>query len=135
MQPTPNVHGWRQRIGLLSVDSMYSSRCLSSISSYPSATSSYVQELEARLLYMEQLFKQHAPHIEVFPPEGSGLPSELAQTAPGMIKTFAPVTTSQLELKQEELDDMPLMHDNDDEDAPLTEHFGQMALDPEGHLR
>src|SRR5258706_5224238 len=27
----PNAHGWRQRIGLLSVDSMYLSRCLSCI--------------------------------------------------------------------------------------------------------
>jgi hypothetical protein len=93
---------------------------------------SYVQELEARLLYMEQLFKQHAPHIEVFPPEGSGLPSELAQSAPSLVKTFVPATTG---MKQEELDDALLMHDNDDEHVPLTEHFGQMALDPEGHLR
>jgi hypothetical protein len=42
---------------------------------------------------------------------------------------------SQVELKQEELEDVLLMDDNDDEHAPLTEHFGQMALDSEGHLR
>jgi len=85
---------------------------------------------------MEQLFKQHAPHIEVFPPEGSGLPPEFAQAAPSMVNTFVPPATSQaVELKQEELDDMPLVHDNDDEYVPLAEHFGQMALDAEGHLR
>lgn len=101
----------------------------------PKQLSSYVQELEARLLYMEQLFKQHAPHIEVFPPEGSGLPSEFSQSGPGLVKTFVPGTNSQVEMKQEELDDSLLMHDNDGEPAPLTEHFGQMALDSEGHLR
>lgn len=84
---------------------------------------------------MEQLFKQHAPHIEVFPPEGSGLPSEFAESGPSLVKAFVPATTSQGEMKQEELDDVLLMHDNDDEHAPLAEHFGQMALDPEGHLR
>lgn len=98
--------------------------------------SSYVQELEARLLYMEQLFKQHAPHIDVFPPEGSGLPTEFAQAAPSLVQTFVPPTTSYpVELKQEELDDMSLVHDDDDEQVPLTEHFGQMALDAEGHMR
>ena len=84
---------------------------------------------------MEQLFKQHAPHIEVFPPEGSGLPSEFAESGPSLVKAFVPATTSQGEMKQEELDDVLLMYDNDDEQAPLTDHFGQMALDPEGHLR
>ncbi len=101
----------------------------------PKQISSYVQELEARLLYMEQLFKQHAPNIEVFPPEGSGLPSEFAQSGPGLVNSFVPATTSQEEMKQEEPDDVLLMHDNDDEHVPLTEHFGQMALDSEGHLR
>jgi len=101
----------------------------------PKRISSYVQELEARLLYMEQLFKQHAPHIEVFPPEGSGLPSEFAKSATGLVNTFVPATTPQVGMKQEELDDTLLTHDNDDEHAPLAEHFGQMALDSEGHLR
>ena len=85
---------------------------------------------------MEQLFRLHAPHIEVFPPTGSGLPPEFAHAAPGIVNTFVPPTASQaVELKQEDLDDMLLMHDNDDEQAPLAEHFGQMALDAEGHLR
>lgn len=82
---------------------------------------------------MEQLFKQHAPHIDVFPPEGSGLPTEFPQAAPSLVKTFVPSTT--VELKEEELDDMALVHDDDDEHVPLTDHFGQMALDAEGHLR
>jgi len=38
-------------------------------------------------------------------------------------------------MKQEELDDTLLMHENDDEHAPLAEHFGQMALDSESHLQ
>ena len=38
-------------------------------------------------------------------------------------------------MKQEELEDMLLMHDNDDKHAPLAEHFGQMTLDSESHLR
>ena len=134
---TPSVHGWRQRIGLLSVVSMYLSCCLLCIfylpqSEYPAT---YVQELEARLLYMEQLFKQHAPHIEVFPPECSGLPSESAKSATSLVDTFVPATTPQVGMKQEELDDTLLMHDNDDEHAPLAEHFGQMALSSEGRLR
>jgi len=50
-----------------------------------------------------------------------------------LVKTFVPSTT--VELKEEELDDMALVHDDDDEHVPLTDHFGQMALDAEGHLR
>lgn len=95
-----------------------------------------MQELEARLLYMEQLFKQHAPDVEVFPKEGSGLPSQMAKNVP-VLASF-PSATSQPESSGagDTEDDLDLLSQRKREDEGiLSDHFGQMALDAEGHLR
>ncbi|PVG01042.1 hypothetical protein CPB86DRAFT_805498 [Serendipita vermifera] len=94
----------------------------------------YVQELEARLLYMEQQFKLHAPHIDVFPKEGSGLPPNMAKNVP----TLAPFPSATkppdgANAKEDDLDVLaPVKHEDENH---LTEHFGQMTLDAEGNLR
>lgn len=88
---------------------------------------SYVQELEARLLYMEQLFKQHAPHVEVFPKEGSGLPPHMAKNVP-VLAPFPSATRADTSVDRD--DDLEAKHEDE---HVLTDHFGQMAIDAEGH--
>ncbi|KAG8820684.1 hypothetical protein FRC17_010075 [Serendipita sp. 399] len=94
----------------------------------------YVQELEARLLYMEQLFKQHIPDVEVFPKEGSGIPLQMAKNIPAL-NPFPSAAQPQDDtlVKEDDLD--VLSHVKREEESTLTDHFGQMALDAEGHLR
>lgn len=94
----------------------------------------YVQELEARLLYMEQLFKQHAPDVEVFPKEGSGLPPHMAKNIPTLVPFTSATRPAQAPTtKEDDLD--VLSHVKHEDESTLTDHFGQMALDAEGHLR
>jgi hypothetical protein len=92
---------------------------------------SYVQELEARLLYMEQLFKQHAPDVEVFPKEGSGLPPQMAKNVP-VFNPFPSATRPDSDARLD--DDLDVLGQVKHEDENnLTDHFGQMAIDAEGH--
>jgi hypothetical protein len=92
---------------------------------------SYVQELEARLLYMEQLFKQHAPDVEVFPKEGSGLPPQMAKNVP-LLNPFPSATRPDSDARLD--DDLDVLGQVKQEDENnLTDHFGQMAIDAEGH--
>lgn len=98
-------------------------------------TSSYVQELEARLLYMEQLFKQHAPDVEVFPKEGSGLPPHMAKNVP-VLAPFPSAIRPQEQSLGNNADDLDILsHVHHEDESALADHFGQMALDAEGHLR
>lgn len=93
-----------------------------------------MQELEARLLYMEQLFKQHAPDVEVFPKEGSGLPPHMAKNVPVLNPFPSATRPSEMPLgKEDDLD--VLSHGKKEDESILSDHFGQMALDAEGHLR
>ncbi|KAG8858883.1 hypothetical protein FRC20_011924 [Serendipita sp. 405] len=94
----------------------------------------YVQELEARLLYMEQLFKQHAPDVEVFPKEGSGIPPHMAENIP-VLNPFPSAARREDDALPKEDDLDVLGHVKSEEESTLTDHFGQMALDAEGHLR
>lgn len=84
---------------------------------------------------MEQLFKQHAPDVEVFPAEGSGLPPQMAKNVP-VLAPFPSAIRPQDQLLAKEDDDLDdLSHPQHEDESTLTDHFGQMALDAEGHLR
>jgi hypothetical protein len=109
-----------------------SSYCLLYLLSPYSLPPSYVQELEARLLYMEQLFKQHAPDVEVFPKEGSGLPPQMAKNVP-VLNPF-PSATRPSDSDGRLDDDLDVLGQVKHEDeSNITDHFGQMAIDAEGH--
>ena len=83
---------------------------------------------------MEQLFKQHAPDVEVFPKEGSGIPPQMAKNIP-TLATFTSVARAPdaPTVKENDLD--VLSHVKQEDESTVTDHFGQMALDAEGHLR
>jgi hypothetical protein len=82
---------------------------------------------------MEQQFKLHAPHIEVFP-EGSGLPPNIAKNVPTLTPFPSATRPSDgANAKEDDLDVLaPVKHEDENN---LTEHFGQMTLDAEGNLR
>jgi len=80
---------------------------------------------------MEQLFKQYAPDVEVFPKEGSGLPPEMAKNIPALSpfpSATRPESDAQLD---EDLDVLGRVKHEDENN--LADHFGQMAIDAEGH--
>lgn len=83
---------------------------------------------------MEQLFKQHAPNVEVFPQEGSGLPPHMAKNIPTLLP-FPSATRPAVDASGQEDDLDTLGQVKHEDDGTLSDHFGQMALDAEGHLR
>jgi len=98
---------------------------------------SYVQELEARLLHMESLFSQIAPALEqhmapsngsTHPPPESINPEALAPSA-AVLRSIAPkVPTTESEPASTP---SPVNKSDDD----VSELFGQLALDEYGHMR
>jgi hypothetical protein len=84
---------------------------------------------------MEQLFKQHAPNVEVFPKEGSGLPAHMAKNVPVLAPFPSAIRPPEQSLGNSTDDLDALSHIHHEDESTLAEHFGQMALDAEGHLR
>lgn len=83
---------------------------------------------------MEQLFKQHAPDVEVFPKEGNGIPPQIAKNIP-VLAPF-PSASRPPESSSAKEDDLDVLgQDKYEDESTLTDHFGQMALDAEGQLR
>jgi hypothetical protein len=84
---------------------------------------------------MEQLFKQHAPNVEVFPKEGSGLPPHMAKNVP-VLAPFPSALRPPEQSLANNADDLDVLgHVHYEDESTLADHFGQMALDAEGHLR
>ncbi len=110
---------------------------------------SYVQELEARLLHMEDVFRQVAPVIDVLEKSNSGvqLPSSVCDAVrecyvdlvppPADVQPVVKVkvkdeTTSQ---GSRSATNSPSAKSSRAEGDDVSESFGQLALDEHGHLR
>lgn len=102
---------------------------------------SYVQELEARLIHMESIFKQLAPVIEQLPNVNgangaSGIIPPVLPTAAGLSTSDKAASESPLprpEAVEDQNGDSPSSSSSIEDD--FSESFGQLALDEYGHLR
>lgn len=101
--------------------------------SFSSILSSYVQELEARLLHMESLFQKIAPVIEqqVAASADGDTPQkispEILAPAAAILRQIAPQSQGS------ESNATPPPPEKGDEE--VSELFGQLALDEYGHMR
>jgi hypothetical protein len=94
--------------------------------------SSYVQELEQRLLHMESLFTQIAPVLEHIgtSPNGVVAPSTLTNVAVEASGTSDPNINAPA-LRPLAPKEQPPVKEEDD----FSDSFGQLALDEYGHMR
>ncbi|KAL5527321.1 hypothetical protein ACEPAG_6112 [Sanghuangporus baumii] len=109
----------------------------------------YVQELEARLMHMEEVFKQVAPIVELIEksPNGGQAPIEgivealrrqngVSQPQPlrSQHRSFPSRDSASSEHSGSPLPKSPSVTSSKEEDE-VSEAFGQLALDEHGHLR
>lgn len=105
----------------------------------------YVQELEARLLHMEDVFKQIAPVVEALgnTPNGASVQAivsslqgngNTSQSNPSPSTQPKPLVVKR-ERKSSELSSSPSPRSSKSGDDDVSEAFGQLALDEHGHLR
>ncbi|PBL02271.1 hypothetical protein ARMGADRAFT_1005684 [Armillaria gallica] len=97
----------------------------------------YVQELEARLLHMESLFKQVAPVLEQIGTSTNGAapsPSDTTTSAPVLdpskTAAAAAILRSIAPVQRQPEPTSPVKIEDD-----VSESFGQLALDEYGHMR
>ncbi|TDL29327.1 hypothetical protein BD410DRAFT_758089 [Rickenella mellea] len=108
----------------------------------------YVQELEARLLHMEDVFKQVAPVVELLgkTPNGVTLPaaipaiSDIAKDKVGSQSPATPSRTVTPKDKSNITQNSPTLSSASSgsgkkADDEVSDSFGQLALDEHGHLR
>ncbi|KLO15664.1 hypothetical protein SCHPADRAFT_849198 [Schizopora paradoxa] len=104
----------------------------------------YVQELEARLLHMEDVFKQIAPVVEALgnTPNGASVQAIVSSLqGNGTLQSNAspPTQSKPLTVKRErkssELSTSPSPRSSKSGDDDVSEAFGQLALDEHGHFR
>jgi hypothetical protein len=108
---------------------------------------SYVQELEARLLHMEEVFKQVAPVVEALgkSPNGFALPALASNSTqengsdkkPAIpIRSYSPKDNEPSDHSPSPVPPRsPSNKSSGREDDEMSESFGQLALDEHGHLR
>lgn len=112
----------------------------------------YVQELEARLMHMEEVFKQVAPIVEVIEkaPNGGQAPvqsilaalkaqngaaaNQQQQQSPSPPNTYARRERASSEQSTSPMPKSPSVTSSKEEEE-VSDAFGQLALDDHGHLR
>ncbi|KAI5120922.1 hypothetical protein M0805_002902 [Coniferiporia weirii] len=110
----------------------------------------YVQELEARLMHMEEVFKQFAPVVEIIEksPNGGNIPVQgivdvLQKQNGGAPQSQQQMSAHSMYAQRERASSeqsnspsprSPSTKSSKDEDD-MSESFGQLALDEHGHLR
>lgn len=120
---------------------------------YTDDSPSYVQELEARLMHMEEVFKQVAPIVEVIGKSPNGVPLENIVEVVQKQKDVAPLRPPQQQHQQQQQTNPLTFRDrtaseqsnspsprspsakSSREEDEVSESFGQLALDEHGHLR
>lgn len=129
-----NALGYRPKIEPPSADSESNPTSCGEISS-DFAPSSYVQELEARLIHMEGLFTQIAPVLEHMGTSANGTPGAAPAATNGAPAVDVPNPSANIlrpiaPKEPTSQSSTPVKLEDD-----VSDSFGQLALDEYGHMR
>lgn len=105
----------------------------------PRIISSYVQELEARLMHMESLFTQITPVLEQLGPLADGAPVSsaipLGSVSSDQIVPAVPAALLSLASRGQQQSSEPSTPNTIKAEEDVAESFGDLALDEYGHMR